>query len=642
MKFGLRFVIFFTLATGTGIGLYFMEMKARKGIQLKVERKAELRNDGIDVPDSMLEFRSLVDARDVKDHSGSYLRLRMEECCDDFREFHRSYSFSETLIETYPNEIREAATSALEDGSFETVVDAAWALNKLGDKSGIRKVVQRFEADREKDRKSYFHLFEFLTEERVADLDPTTIDHIKRIANSDSRSAHSAAELLFKCDFDKEPLHQLLSENKVSTSTLEWLVRNDPSKRVASAVGKWLETDPSFSYESNDLFTAVLELPLDDVAFKSVREKIEILIGESYLDLKYDDDRAECLRMLNPNATTASIPVIEKLISNSDLENFNASLLTVLHRLGETKSTKQHFLQVWDRYRGDFESWRGSHLKRELLLIAPPILGPEEAVKLCIESESGISLAEFVENSRDKDAIERLKTDSATLEAARTRAIEYLKSSTTGSSSHFIGNWFNRELSRQKAVDWINEKLNPTTPLTVDRVLNNERYSVDHSLWMTWSRFDHRVNDIQTFLIVALAHSGRGHLAHWEYTHPELICDSIEEYADVDRLNDFDVGAHFDDGDYPQKHSIVVNDRVYQFRISEGPNGSDERYDVGALVDIMNTIAIRQRLRRRFFIYETPERGYCLVMFLSPEEASNISDTFGISPDRGTSFYLEN
>ena len=102
---------------------------------------------------------------------------------------------------------------------------------------------------------------------------------------------------------------------------------------------------------------------------------------------------------------------------------------------------------------------------------------------------------------------------------------------------------------------------------------------------------------------MALAHSGHGHLAHWEYTHPGAVTHSIEEYAATDGSK-FRVGAHDQDGTYPATYSIVVNNRVYHFDVHEGPNGSDERYDVGVIADLMNTIAIRQRLKQRLFIYD--------------------------------------
>ena len=157
---------------------------------------------------------------------------------------------------------------------------------------------------------------------------------------------------------------------------------------------------------------------------------------------------------------------------------------------------------------------------------------------------------------------------------------------------------------------------------------------------MTWSRFDPRVTDIHTFLIVALAHSGHGHLAHWEYTHPECVPDSIDEYSKTES-GEFNVSAYQQDGMYPIKYSMVVNDRTYQFSLHEGPNGSDERYDVAVITDLMNTIAVRQKLKRRFFIFESLEKGYCLVMHLDPETARKLDSKFLLSPGRGTKYYLD-
>ena len=64
------------------------------------------------------------------------------------------------------------------------------------------------------------------------------------------------------------------------------------------------------------------------------------------------------------------------------------------------------------------------------------------------------------------------------------------------------------------------------------------------------------------------------------------------------------------------------------------------RYDVGVIADLVNTIAIRQRLKRRLYIYESI-KGYCLVMFIKPEIAREIHSVFSIFPDRGTDYYLD-
>ena len=116
----------------------------------------------------------------------------------------------------------------------------------------------------------------------------------------------------------------------------------------------------------------------------------------------------------------------------------------------------------------------------------------------------------------------------------------------------------------------------------------------------------------------------------------------IDELADVES-DEFELESYSIEGQAVYLFKLVVNGRLYQFELPEGWSGSDERYDVSATVEIMNAIAIRQRLKRRFFVYETQwDLDFRLVMFLLPETAEQLQSRFGLRVVSGCEFYMHN
>ena len=639
MKFSLRFVIVFAILTGTALGLYFVELEARKPITLKIDYQVQMENE-VDRPVTMTEFRSRVNVRKVDADSQKYEKRRIAEIVNDFSRFNYKGSYADGFVENHSTVMREAAEVGLKHDKFNAVVSAAWTLGKLGDKSGFDKLQHRILENRETDQNEYWRAFDLFGQEE-ATLSDELVMRVGEIADSDSNSADEAAFLLYRLNLDNE--RPLLHVGKVDNDGLEWLLRNRPTKEVLRAVEQRLKSKPTLTYRNQDLISTILELSQSKPELSSIAGTVERILGKFLQKQDIDGfDRDFCISHLKKYGTERSIPFLESQIRNFDAFNICPESIVLLYQFGETESAKRHLLRLVSELSDDFGKWNGDRAKNGLMRIGPEIIGPEKTVELCVEYSSPIGLAEFVEETRDPQAWQRLGCDAESLARAREKAIEYLinrKSRSEYSFSRFAQHWYEAGLSRQKVVDWINEHLKPSKPLTVQSVLQHARYPQAEGIWYTWSRFDHRVDDIHTFLLMALAHSGHGHLAHWEYTHPGAVTHSIEEYAATDGSK-FRVGAHDQDGTYPATYSIVVNNRVYHFDVHEGPNGSDERYDVGVIADLMNTIAIRQRLKQRLFIYDA-EKGYCLVMFIKPELAQELDAVFSISPDRGTDYYLK-
>lgn len=617
---------------------------------LKIENRVEIENE-VDRPSHLIEYRSRQKTREVDSASDGTLRLRLSEAERDFSTFHLDYYYADELLKKYPARMQKAAESGLEHDSVRAVIDAARTLQRFGDGRGMKKLKQRLLEYREKDGSEFGGVLNHFKEVQP-EFNADEIKQLGAIANSESRIAGDAAFLLRKLDIDAQPLQRHLRNGKLDAKSLIWLLKHTPSDLVLEAAGLELaKPQDSYGFRNTELHGLVFKLASGDSRFDSLARLAEEKTKEYLLKDSTDEwSEAECWELLDQYATARSIPFLESRMADCDSTKLFPRILGMLQRLGAQESAERNFRS---RLQKTFESvskprymsWNEDLMRDELLRLAPMILGPEETVEKCIDASSK-SLAEFVENTRDVSAAKSLNCDPDALQVAREKAIKRLKQESGNiGGAHFSGfarNWYQNGLSRQSAVDWINDKLAPAKKLTVQMVLDNQKYPEDHDLWLTWSRFDCRVSDIHTFVVVALAHSGYGNLAHWEYTHPEAVTSSIEEYADVES-NEFQIGSYDQDGRYPQSYSINVNRRSYHFDVHEGGNGSDERYDVGAIVEIMNTIAVRQRLKRRFFIYETlSEVGYCLVMFLTPDQADELHAKFGISPSRGTDHYLEN
>ena len=641
MKYSLRFIFVLSILVGTGLGLYLLELEKRKPLSLKINYRVQVKNP-VDRPAQLTEFRSRAKAREVDVASKRYEGRRIRELEADFLRFDYDAWYAGGFVERHPEAMRMAAQKSLVHNEFEAVVGAAWTLGRLGDKSGFDKLQNRILENREKDRNDYWRAFEMLGEEGAA-LSDEMIDQALEIANSDSSSADEAAFMLFRLNIDNEALLPHLKKGSLSDEDLNWALVNRPTAEVLSAIENQLQADPTITYRNKELYSSILKLAPSNPKLQSMVETVEVNLWKFLESDNIDQwDKDFCNSHLWEYATSLSIPFLQSQITGFDAYDSNAHWITKLYDLGETESAKKHFLRLVDELSVKIDRWNGDVVKNRLMGIGPQIIGPEETVELCIKYNSPIGLAEFIENSGESDACEQLGCDESTLASARKRAIDFLVEHEPKSDivfSKFARHWHKAGLSRQKAVDWINDNLEPANPLTVKRVLDHERYPVGEGIWTTWSWFDHRVDDIHTFLLMALAHSGHGHLTHWEYTSPGNVSGTVEELATTES-REFNVGACDQEGTYPTTVSLVVNDRVYQFNVHEGPNGSDERYDVGVIADLVNTIAVRQRLKRRLYIYESI-KGYCLVMFIKPEIAREIYSVFSIFPDRGTDYYLD-
>ena len=219
-----------------------------------------------------------------------------------------------------------------------------------------------------------------------------------------------------------------------------------------------------------------------------------------------------------------------------------------------------------------------------------------------------------------------------------------LPEATTSSDpmAKFYQHWHTQGIARADIVKWINKTLQPETPISVDSVLNKSKFlsKVDeHYLW----RFVHEGFDSRhKFAMAALAHSGSGDLAFGEDMYRDELIGYIADLAvtETGELKVSSVSSEVLDGQ--RMNRMVVNNRLYEFPLAE-PVDYQLCYDARAIVELLNTIAIRQRQTKRFFAYPTEwDTGFCLVLFIEPKTVSELETKFGLSPIDGCEFYLHN
>ena len=141
--------------------------------------------------------------------------------------------------------------------------------------------------------------------------------------------------------------------------------------------------------------------------------------------------------------------------------------------------------------------------------------------------------------------------------------------------------------------------------------------------------------------MAALAHAGSGDLAYGEDNYFDELIGRIAGLS-VTESGEMKISSVSSEvKDDRRWLRIVINGRLYEFNLAEPDyhNG----YDARAIVELLNTIAIRQRMTKRFFAYPTEwGTGFCLVLFIEPKTVSELETKFGLTPIEGCEFYLDN
>ena len=201
----------------------------------------------------------------------------------------------------------------------------------------------------------------------------------------------------------------------------------------------------------------------------------------------------------------------------------------------------------------------------------------------------------------------------------------------TGSTHKFYQTWHSNNHSRQDLINWINKNVQqPDNPISIQSVIDAPRYSPESYTWH-WNSDDMVTEYL--FAMFALAHSQQGGFTdgdNWLLMNFNQFLKEIVPGGD----SEFSLTSLSKEAASSDIHRIVVNRRMYEYQITyDHTEWRRTALEIRAAVDILNTIAIRQRLKKRFFVYESGMgTSMRLVLFVSPSVAKKLMDKFSITP----------
>ena len=662
------------------------------GVQITVPKPVSL-DDYYEIPDKLLEIRSRTQVREHQWAFENANQLSMDNRIEEIRNsITRFYpDSSQRLIEHRPDELVEIARKCLAGKpSFREAVNAALMLDLCGQPEGFQYIKKRFldqhPADK-KDQDEFFHRFR----KRDLTADPEILEFLKAAA-ADEESEHHwrACHLLYDAGVDAEPLlrlkRALASENPIRRSeSVVWLMDNKMDPHALDLVEQFLENSTRFELG----FILKRMRTSSEARQVAIAQQVEILMCERLAVAAKDDSekppsihsQLDAWQVLGENCTELSSEFFLNVgdhIANGFAESKYqriAIACRALKRLGRQADAvaivKEHIEKT--------AATANFYDNRIVLFDATEeVAGRDITVEICQKQlRAGFDraaiekLGHLFEATNNEQIVNAIVESASKESGAKPPALRFhtLKSITrigskrlvelwakldardVNDDSNFHRHWACNKTTREQLVGWINKELQPATKLTKELVLKNPKYNDgNHWIWhdVMWDAIDKDedakvpIETDQEFAMIALAHSGYGNLAYDDRYPLEGVVDVMcGEIADIES-EEFRVSSHSYDWDGPLIfNSFVVNDRLYKFNHKEGYNGADDRYSVQAAAEILNAVAIRQRLTGRFFCYGN-EWGVTLVMYLTPDQARDLEKKFGIEPMVGFEYYLTN
>ena len=657
----------FSIAISALIGWIVLERQARLGIEIKVPHPMDIEKD-VGRPDVVIEFRSremirefIAEEIEVGQyvHSEYSLNSRLSELENRFAFFYpERHDIDTTLLAQKKKElVALAMKNALTTSDFDNFVAATFVLENHGDQDIYKALEARMIENDEPDFACHFRVFRHFEPSRIFK-NPEIVDVFRQHASNPTWLGYKAAQLLYDLNLDKSLLPKKYIKDLESDSpdvALNWLLENAPCKECYLFADRQLDEQMKSESGNYYLCTAIFECNSDDDELQQLKLKTEKRIIE-FLRAKEKDGWAimRFWMCLIKHGTTQSTDLALETLRAPEQSKWWTYAMSLLQSLELDDDYKEVVLSL-DRH-PPFNS--------DFLEIYREICGDAATEAFCYRlieqterKEAFEMLCSIHERTSNLKAIENIRTHFFSgsnhwrfLEGVRMldklgdpKMPSFLKQvkvdlDESRGIGPFMKDWYIRQHTYQDVVDWINHNLNPSTQLTVARVIENPRYPEGHELWEMWSDIDRTIDDPIKFMAAALAHSGHGNLAFYEAIYPGAIGRSIEDVADLES-DEFDVRGH---GFAQEFNALVVNNRLYHFHIEEGPSGSDERYDVHAMIEIMNAIAIRQNMKRRFFSFETTwDIGFCVVVFLEPDTVKELMNKFGLRLAAGGEYYLD-
>ena len=700
MRFSLKtLLITFTLLI-LGLGWYMMKRRAELGVEFRIAKPIE-QDEFYDAPDSIREFTSqrVVGEycqqleKEKAEAKAERIQSRLKRLRLSLRSFDNSSD--KELLQSYPDEFLQIAKDQQQDTDLAAAINAAWILENFGDQAAYQQVRDRliaaFSTDAPTiDQQTVYQFHSKFGTERLA-VDPDYVEFMKSHSGPEDPLVEACSSFLHKQKIDDRPYQQRIlreaKEGKSKTWAFLWLVKNHFTAETKTALREYLDNRSLSSHFEYYTVRHFLEIKQDDPDWIPLRNRIE---QSSYEYLKQKDDivagnsllwlaqQTKYWKMLSEHGTMASADFFRDAIQNTVKQGAYrravhlAIAVRGLDRL-ELRADAEVLLKKVLKAEKNHASHSSDYTTIEMLDLAEKFWGPEKTIEIC---------KDHIEGGRCEGACEKL---AAMFENTGNESIAKLLASTfEGSPKGFrnyyqyrsivqiekIGSellpdlwknclrrehtytlcqrWKDKNVDRKAFIQWLNGSFQPRPLLTVESVLEFPRCMDEDSFWKIEPfviRTDHQ------FALSALALLGNGILIRdFQISDREDVTSKQKQFAKCAQP-EFDWASDDTDSEAGlHMHSFVVNERLYQFSILEGRQMEDcgeyyldNDYPTESCLEILNAVAIRQRLKGRFFLYSGEGLGdfVYLIVYLSGEAAAEMKDKFGLTPKEGFKYYFD-
>ena len=677
MRFSLKFLLVIFALTAVAVIAYVRHRESELGVKFPVPKPVEVDEEASSPPDFIIEIRS---KRQVREHDQ---RLELKEAKDkaekldelrlSLKEF--SSGYHNEIITEHRDEFEKLARKQINDPDLETASHAAWILDFFGDEDAYQTIrgryIKKYSAKPQPYYQGLYDFIELFERERLQE-DPVFIDFLRSIIeNNGSQLDWTAAAFLSYQGIDDEPYYQhMLFDAKRKRDpyyALTWLMEHKLTPEVKKLITQYVDegNTPAF-------FRAywILQVQNEDPDWIPLRNRIEQAVHK-YLRKPSPnswEEQGSHWKKFCEVATEASVDFLSNAIENTAAQDDYARSLRVLYacqaldRLGHREQSEELLkTAIKLNYKDGFNVT--SATRQKMFDLAEKLWGREETIKLCkeqIESSRDegacLKLAEIYAGTRNEEIVSLIKGLCGVKPIEKIgskrlpeiwKKMERYRANTLSVHQHLEKGG----LQRQDIIDWINAELSPQTPLTIPTVIAHPNYINEKNTWNVRSPV---VDTDHQFLLMALAHSGKGSLVSDWHDNSRDEVNSIVSLLAESTGKEFDVSST--DSEYGEssfnKYSIVVNGKLYKYStfasqhiIYDDPEDAeyDARFPIESVLEIMNAIAIRQNLPGRFFYYigeDIGEYDIDLVAFLTQKQAKELRDKFGLKPRSEFEYYL--
>lgn len=686
MRIGLKhFLIFFTLIV-CAIAWYKNHRDAKMGFAVLVPTPVKL-SGFYEIPESIREFRGRSQARnhelvDIVAHSERELDTELALASVEFLTS-RIRGQIPPLLKHRKEGLLKIARSRLNDKMrFGEAALAAQILDDCGDKSGLAYVKKRFLLADAKDKNA------FTSPQRKKLSEDAKFLNALKLVPEDSPTYRDACDILYEGGFE-QPLFQLrlkiAKEQKPNaTHEVQWLLKHQLSNETLRLALDYLTDVPERGINPFFAEDALTVVPTDelrhDPEFQGLQRDVELALCDYVTSKRKLGQSGESIFfILAKHGTELSADVFRTYEITGETKYIYGgqrilSACQMLQRIGQPEDASSVFRKALSRPSGSAALPAVLYERAEEYLPRSEII--DSCMRRCRESADRNAIDYL---SRACEGTGNLEVAQAILDATeqsneegtnwKLDDLKYVrrighprigelwsripaaeKATDTG---HFYEQWVANDTKRPELIDWINRRLSPAKPLAIPTVLKAPKYK-DNDLM--WDRVDVWHNDeiffpgIQSdhqFAAMALAHSGVGNLVNPDWYNLIAVARGLSKCADIES-EEFQWNSHLDDSREAFFVSFVVNDCVYEFSIPNDDYYVEDCFSYRAAAEILNAVAIRQRLKGRFFCYETewaatmrsPNNCFKLIVYLEQKVAMELESKFGMRPMAGFEYYF--